>query len=69
VRPVGAQAWHLHYVHVACTEFLTAMHTGGWSGDDIDAGQVLPGYHETIVRDGHAHLADPVRAWCSVGSA
>src|ERR1019366_7310931 len=20
---------HLHYVHVACTEFLTAMHTGG----------------------------------------
>src|SRR5450755_4062335 len=24
-------AGHLHYVHVACTEFLTAMHTGGRS--------------------------------------
>jgi transposase len=24
----------LHYVHVACTEFLTALHTGGRSADD-----------------------------------
>ncbi len=45
---------HLHYVHVACTEFLTAMHTGGRSADDIDAGDVLPGYAGTIVRDGYA---------------
>ena len=29
-------------VHVASTEFLTAMHTGGRSKADIDAGQVLP---------------------------
>ncbi len=57
----------LHYVHVACTEFLTAMHTGGRSAEDIDAGQVLPGYAGTIVRDGYAgyqHLADALHAWC-----
>ena len=61
---VGAR---LHYVHVACTEFLTAMHTGGRSADDIDAGGVLPGYTGTIVRDGYAgyqHLADALHAWC-----
>jgi Transposase IS66 family len=54
-------------VHVACTEFLTAMHTGGRSANDIDAGAVLPGYHGTIVRDGYAgydHLGDAVHAWC-----
>jgi len=58
---------HLRYVHVACTEFLTAMHTGGRSADDIDAGNVLPGYAGTIVRDGYAgyqHLADALHAWC-----
>ena len=31
-------AGHLEYVHVACTGFLTAMHTGGRSAADIDAG-------------------------------
>jgi len=31
------------YVHIACTEFLTALHTGGRSAEDIDAGGVLPG--------------------------
>src|ERR1019366_9408143 len=59
-------AGHLHYVHVACTEFLTAMHTGGRSAADIDAGEVLPGYTGTIVRDGYArneHLADALHAW------
>ncbi len=57
----------LAYVHVACTEFLTAMHTGGRSAEDIDAGGVLPGYARTIVRDGYAgydHLSDAVHAWC-----
>ena len=57
----------LHYVHVACTEFLTAMHTGGRSAEDIDAGGVLPGYAGTIVRDGYAgykHLGDALHAWC-----
>jgi len=63
VRVDGA----LTYVHVACTEYLTAMHTGGRSGADIDAGSVLPGYTGTIVRDGYAgyqHLVDAHHAWC-----
>ena len=63
VRADGALA----YVHVACTEFLTAMHTGGRTKDDIDAGKVLPGYTGTIVRDGYAgyaHLIDAHHAWC-----
>ena len=57
----------LRYVHVACTEFLTAMHTGGRSAEDIDGGGVLPGYQGTIVRDGYVgyhHLSDAVHAWC-----
>lgn len=61
-------AGQLHYVHVACTEFLTAMHTGSRSASDIDAGGVLPGYAGTIVRDGYAgyqHLTDALHAWCA----
>ena len=57
----------LAYVHVASTEFLTTMHTGGRSKKDIDAGGVLPGYTGTIVRDGYAgyvHLIDAHHAWC-----
>jgi transposase len=60
-------AGHLQYVHVACTEFLTALHTGGRSAEDIDAGAILPGYAGTIVRDGYAgyaHLSDALHAWC-----
>jgi transposase len=55
------------YLHVACTEFLTAMHTGGRSKKDIDAGHILPGYTGTIIRDGYAgyvHLIDAHHAWC-----
>lgn len=57
----------LGYVHVASTEFLTAMHTGARSKADIDAGQVLPGYTGTIVRDGYTgyvHLIEAHHAWC-----
>ncbi len=56
------------YVHVACTGFLTALHTGGRTAQDIDAGGILPGYAGTIVRDGYAgytHLADALHAWCA----
>jgi transposase len=63
----GRAAGGLTYVHVACTEFLTVMHTGGRSSEDIDAGQVLPGYGGTIVRDGYAgyaHLIQAHHAWC-----
>jgi transposase len=60
-------AGHLEYVHVACTQFLTALHTGGRSAADIDAGGILDGYGGTIVRDGYAgysHLTDALHAWC-----
>ena len=61
----------LHYVHIACTGFLTALHTGDRTKEAIDAGGVLPGYTGTIVRDGYAgyeHLADAVHAWCGAHS-
>jgi transposase len=57
----------LRYVHLACTAYLTCMHTGDRSADAIDAGQVLPGYSGVIVRDGYfayGHLTDAVHAWC-----
>ncbi len=60
-------AGKLHYIHVACTEFLTAMHTGDRTKEAIDAGGVLPGYTGTIVRDGYKgyeHLTDALHAWC-----
>jgi transposase len=63
----GRAAGELAYVHVACTQFLTHLHTGGRSASDIDAGGVLAGYGGTIVRDGYAgyaHLTDALHAWC-----
>jgi transposase len=63
----GRAGGALAYVHVACTEFLTHLHVGGRSADDIDAGGVLPGYTGTIVRDGYAgyaHLSQALHAWC-----
>ena len=64
----GRVAGELAYVHVASTPFLTAMHTGGRSKTDIDAGGVLPGFTGTVVRDGYAgyaHLVDAQHAWCA----
>ena len=61
-------AGKLHYVHVACTEFLTAMHTGDRTSEAINARRrYLPGYPGTIVRDGYKgyeHLTDALHAWC-----
>jgi transposase len=57
------------YVHLACTAYLTCMHTGDRSADAIDSGQVLPGYSGIIVRDGYAgyaHLTSALHAWCGV---
>ncbi len=57
------------YVHLACTRYLTHLHTGDRSADAIDAGQVLPGYAGVIVRDGYigyAHLTSALHAWCGV---
>jgi hypothetical protein len=53
-------------VHVACTEFLTAMHAGDRTKEATDAGGILPGYTGTIVRDGYKgyeHLTDALHAW------
>ena len=50
----GRACGGLVYVHVACTEFLTHLHTGGRSADAIDAGGVLGGFTGTLVRDGYA---------------
>ena len=55
------------YVHLACTAYLTHLHTGDRSAGAIDAGGVLPGYAGIIVRDGYAgygHLTDALHAWC-----
>jgi transposase len=57
------------YVHLACTRYLTCMHTGDRSAEAIDAGGVLPGYDGVIVRDGYAgygHLTSALHAWCGV---
>jgi len=57
----------LRYVHLACTAYLTLMHTGDRSAEAIDAGGVLPGYTGVIVRDGYSgysHLTDALHAWC-----
>src|SRR5260370_16218313 len=57
----------MRYVHLACTSYLTCLHTGDRSADAIDAGQVLPGYDGVIVRDGYigyAHLPRALHALC-----
>ncbi|MFY9935155.1 MAG: IS66 family transposase [Streptosporangiaceae bacterium] len=58
----------LRYVHLACTAFLTHMHTGDRSAGAVDAGGVLPGYSGILVRDGYhggyGHLTGALHAWC-----
>jgi transposase len=57
----------IRYVHLACTAYLTHLHTGDRSADAIDAGGILPGYTGVIVRDGYCgygHLTDALHAWC-----
>ena len=63
----GRAAGTLAYVHVACTEYLTLMHVGGRSSEDIDAGGVLPQFTGTLMRDGYAGYAHlpAVHAWCA----
>jgi transposase len=58
----------LRYVHLACTTWLTHMHTGDRSAAAVDAGGVLPGYQGILVRDGYhqgyGHLTSALHAWC-----
>lgn len=57
------------YLHVACTEYLTLMHTGDRSAATIDDGGVLAalGADQVLIRDGYigyAHLTAVLHAWC-----
>jgi transposase len=58
----------LRYVHLACTRYLTHLHTGDRSADAAGAGGVLPGYSGILVRDGYhqgyGHLTGALHAWC-----
>jgi transposase len=67
---VARAAGRTAFVHVACTDHLTLLHTGDRSAATIDAGGVLPmlGAGQVLVRDGYAgytHLADVAHAWCA----
>jgi len=58
------------FVHVACTEHLTLMHTGDRSAATIDGGGVLAqlGAGQVLVRDGYVgytHLTNVLHAWCA----
>lgn len=62
-------AGELKYLHVACTEHLTAMHVGDRSADAIDAGGIWPAFTGVLVRDGYcgySHLSDIEHAWCGI---
>ena len=57
------------FVHVACTQNLTLMHTGDRSAATIDDGGVLPELSDwqVLVRDGYGgytHLRNVLHAWC-----
>lgn len=57
----------LRYLHVACTEYLTAMHVGKRTMDAIDEGGIWPVFDGILVRDGYAgyeHLDHILHAWC-----
>ena len=62
-------AGSLHYLHVACTEHLTAMHVGDRTSEAIDAGMVWTRFAGVLVRDGYAgyqHLDQIEHAWCGI---
>jgi transposase len=57
----------LRYLHVACTEYLTAMHVGKRTREAIDEGGIWPAFDGVLVRDGYAgytHLDHILHAWC-----
>jgi transposase len=58
----------LRYVHLACTAFLTHMHTGDRSADAVDAGGMLPGYQGILVRDGYHGGYGPLTPRCTPGA-
>ena len=59
----------LRYVHLACTPYLTHMHTGDRSAAAVDAGGVLPGYQRhsrprRLPRRATGTSPDALHAWC-----
>ncbi|KDA41659.1 hypothetical protein BMG523Draft_03536 [Frankia sp. BMG5.23] len=57
----------LRYVHVAATDYLTAMHTGDRTAEAIDAGGIWPAFTGVLMRDGYngyTHLTRALHAWC-----
>ena len=61
----------LRYLHVACTDYLTVMHTGDRTAAAIDAGGVWPAFTGVLMRDGYsgyAHLTGALHAWCGAHS-
>ena len=55
------------YVHVACTDYLTVLHTGDRTAAAIDEGGVWPAFTGVLMRDGYsgyAHLTRALHAWC-----
>jgi transposase len=57
----------VRYLHVACTEYLTAMHVGKRTMEAIDEGGIWPAFDGVLVRDGYAgytHLDHILHAWC-----
>jgi len=63
----GRAAGGMAYVHVACTEFLTALHTGTAARSRSTLAGCCPATPASIVRDwyaGYQHLVDAVHAWC-----
>jgi hypothetical protein len=63
----GRAAGGMAYVHVACTEFLTVLHTGTAARSRSTLAGCCPATPASIVRDGYAgyqHLVDAVHAWC-----
>jgi transposase len=57
----------LRYLHIACTEFLTAIHAGDRTAEAIDGGGVWPAFTGVLMRDGYGgytHLTGALHAWC-----
>lgn len=57
---------------MACTEYLTAMHTGDRTAETPDAGGTWPAFDGVLVRGGYGgytHLDHIAHAWCGVHHA
>ena len=59
----------MRYVHLACTAYLTHMHTGDRSADAVDAGGVLPGYQGFSSGTATTRATATSRTRCTPGAA